>query len=144
MLLPVCQGTSAWTRLSVDSGGSSWRTYIHGPPVQAAVALRLALKTVGCDRVPIVAPAALTLNWERELARWAPDRTVRHLQGSRLDREACYQLPIPVVVGSYEQIRLDISQCDASTHFDIAVLDEAQRIKNAESETAFACRRSLV
>jgi SNF2 family DNA or RNA helicase len=103
--------------------------------------LRLALKEVGCDRVLIVAPAALTLNWERELARWAPDLTVRRLQGSRLDREACYQLPIPVVVGSYEQIRLDIPQFDASTHFAIVILDEAQRIKNAESETAFACRQ---
>src|SRR5713226_978612 len=43
-----------------------------GKTVQTAIALRLALKTVGCDRVLIVAPAALTLNWERELARWAP------------------------------------------------------------------------
>ena len=76
-----------------------------------------------------------------DLARWAPDLTVRRLQGSRLDRAACYQLPIPVVVGSYEQIRLDTPQLDASTHFDIVVLDEAQRIKNAESETAFACRQ---
>ena len=66
---------------------------------------------------------------------------MRRLQGSRLDREACYQLPIPVVVGSYEQIRLDTPQLDAGTHFDIVVLDEAQRIKNAESETAFACRQ---
>ena len=112
-----------------------------GKTVQATIALRLALKEVGCDRVLIVAPAALTLNWEREMARWAPDLTVRRLQGSRLDREACYQLPIPVVVGSYEQIRLDSSQLDAGTHFDIVVLDEAQRIKNAESETAFACRQ---
>jgi SNF2 family DNA or RNA helicase len=83
----------------------------------------------------------LTLNWERELARWAPDLTVRRRRGSRLDWEACYQLPIPVIVGSYEQIRLDTPQLDASTHFDIVVLDEAQRIKNAESETAFACRQ---
>ena len=112
-----------------------------GKTVQATVALRLALKEVGCDRALIVAPTALTLNWERELARWAPDLTVRRVQGSRLDREVCYQLPIPVIVASYEQIRLDTSQLDAGTHFDIVVLDEAQRIKNAESETAFVCRK---
>jgi SNF2 family DNA or RNA helicase len=64
---------------------------------------------------------------------------VRRLQGPRLDREACYQLPIPVVVASYEQSRLDARQLGDRTHFDIVVLDEAQRIKNAESETAFAC-----
>jgi SNF2 family DNA or RNA helicase len=112
-----------------------------GKTVQASVALRLALREVGCDRALIVAPTALTLNWERELARWAPDLTVRRLQGSRLDREVCYQLPIPVIVASYEQVRLDTTELDAGTHFDIVVLDEAQRIKNAESETAFACRK---
>jgi SNF2 family DNA or RNA helicase len=112
-----------------------------GKTVQACVALRLALATPGCDRALIVAPTALTLNWERELARWAPSLTVRRLQGSRLDREAFYQLPIPVLIGSYEQVRLDASQLGAATRFDIAVLDEAQRIKNADSETAFACRQ---
>jgi SNF2 family DNA or RNA helicase len=112
-----------------------------GKTVQAAVALRLALMQAGCDRALIVAPTALTLNWERELARWAPDLTVRRVRGSRPDREACFQLPIPVVVASYEQIRLDTQQLDPDIHFDIVVLDEAQRIKNAESDTAFACRR---
>lgn len=112
-----------------------------GKTVQASVALRLALKEPGCDRALIVAPTPLTLNWQRELAQWAPDLNVRRLQGTRLDREACYQLPIPVVVGSYEQVRLDMPQRHAGTHFDIVVLDEAQRIKNVESETAFACRQ---
>jgi hypothetical protein len=50
-------------------------------------------------------------------------------------------LPIPVIVASYEQVRLDIDQIGDATHFDIVVLDEAQRIKNAESDTAFACRK---
>jgi SNF2 family DNA or RNA helicase len=112
-----------------------------GKTVQASVALRLGLAAVGCNRALIVAPTALTLNWQRELARWAPNLTVRRLQGSKLDREACYQLPIPVVIASYEQIRLDAGQLGTDTHFDIVVLDEAQRIKNAESETAFACRQ---
>lgn len=112
-----------------------------GKTVQTSVALRLALKEPYCDRALIIAPTALTLNWERELGRWAADLTVRRLRGPRLEREACYQLPIPVVVASYEQIRLDISNLGHGTHFDIVVLDEAQRIKNAESDTAFACRQ---
>jgi len=110
-----------------------------GKTVQTSVALGLALREAGCDRALVVAPTALTLNWERELTRWAPHLTVRRLQGSRLDREACYQLPIPVVIASYEQIRLDAPQTLAT--FDIVVLDEAQRIKNVDSETAFACRQ---
>lgn len=112
-----------------------------GKTVQACVALHLALKEVGCDRALIVAPTALTLNWERELAYWAPALTVRRLRGSRSDREVCYKLPIPVLVASYEQVRLDIDQIGDDRRFDIVVLDEAQRIKNAESDTAFACRK---
>jgi SNF2 family DNA or RNA helicase len=111
-----------------------------GKTVQTSVALRLALKTPGCDRAMIVAPTALTLNWQRELARWAPELTVRRLEGNRQNREACYDLPIPVIVASYEQIRFDSDLLGAHRHFDIVVLDEAQRIKNAESDTAFSCR----
>jgi SNF2 family DNA or RNA helicase len=111
-----------------------------GKTVQAAVALRLALQLPDCDRALIVAPAALTLNWTRELARWAPNLTVRRLQGSREDREGWYELPVPVLVGSYEQIRLDASTLPRAARFDIVLLDEAQRIKNPDSETAFACR----
>jgi SNF2 family DNA or RNA helicase len=111
-----------------------------GKTVQAAVALRLALQLPDCDRALIVAPAPLTLNWERELGRWAPNLTVRRLCGSKSDREAGYQLPIPVLVGSYEQVRLDVCTLDPDSHFDIVILDEGQRIKNTDSETAFACR----
>jgi ParB family transcriptional regulator, chromosome partitioning protein len=62
----------------------------------------------------IVGSTALTLNWERELVRWAPSLTVR-----RLDREACNQLPTPVVIASYEQVRLDSSPIGTATRFDI-------------------------
>lgn len=111
-----------------------------GKTVQTAVALRLVLGLPSRNRALIVTPASLTLNWERELARWAPNLAVRRLQGPRADREAAYQLPIPVVIASYEQTRLDASNLDHRTHFDIVVLDEAQRIKNVDSGTAFACR----
>jgi SNF2 family DNA or RNA helicase len=111
-----------------------------GKTVQAVVALRLALQLPDCDRALVIAPAPLTLNWVRELGRWAPNLTVRRLRGSQSDREAGYQLPIPVLVGSYEQVRLDVGTFDPSIHFDIVILDEGQRIKNIDSETAFACR----
>jgi SNF2 family DNA or RNA helicase len=89
----------------------------------------------------MASPTPVTLNWERELAHWAPVLIVRRLRGSRPDHEVFYKLPVPVIVPSYEQIRLDIDQIDAPTPFGIVVLDEAQRIKNAESDTAFACRK---
>lgn len=111
-----------------------------GKTVQAAVALRVALRKQGLQRALIVAPVSLIPNWERELERWAPELVVRRVQGERPERRASYILPIEVLVASYDQIRSDALDLVPRRTFDLVVLDEAQRIKNRESLTAFACR----
>jgi SNF2 family DNA or RNA helicase len=112
-----------------------------GKTVQASVALALLLHSrIGVRRAVIVAPSSLTLNWTRELAKWAPSLTVRRVSGDARAREAYYLLPIPVLVASYEQIRFDSLDRVPPDTFDLVVLDEAQRIKNRDSATAFACR----
>ncbi|MHB1519363.1 MAG: DEAD/DEAH box helicase [Acidimicrobiales bacterium] len=110
-----------------------------GKTVQTAVALDIVLKQPGRRRALIICPASLRLNWERELARWAPDLTVKRIRGSRADREAYYQLPIPVLIASYEQLRADAPNIANLMSFDLVMLDEAQRIKNRHSSTALAC-----
>ena len=112
-----------------------------GKTVQAAVALALLLETPSdVDRVLIVAPASLTLNWIAELSIWAPGIAARRLEGDGGDRDTLYALPIPVLVGSYEQVRSDgIDRIPRGT-FDLVVLDEAQRIKDRDSATSLACR----
>ena len=112
-----------------------------GKTVQAAVAIALLLDTQNdVDRVLIVAPASLTLNWMAELSMWAPDVTARRLEGASSDRSALYLLPIPVLVGSYEQLRVDGLDRVPRDAFDLVVLDEAQRIKDRNSATSLACR----
>jgi len=111
-----------------------------GKTVQAAIALDLLLRQPLCDRALVVTPASLRLNWERELARWAPQLTVRRIQGSFNDRAAAFRLPIPVLIASYEQVRTHAEGLADGTHFDVVILDEAQRIKNRDSDTALACR----
>jgi len=111
-----------------------------GKTVQAAIALQLVLRLRDCDRALIVTPAALKLNWERELARWASHLVVRQVRGSSSERAALYLLPIQVLIASYEQMRIDASTIDPRVHFDVVILDEAQRIKNTSSATAFASR----
>lgn len=111
-----------------------------GKTVQVAVALSLLLPSCDRSRALVVVPASLRLNWERELCKWAPNLSVRKLQGDAEDRLAQYRLPINVLIASYEQIRDDALVLSSEVRFDVVVLDEAQRIKNASSDTALACR----
>ncbi len=111
-----------------------------GKTVQAAVAIELLLQQGAWKRVLVITPASLTLNWKTELERWGPSLVVRRVQGSPQDRAAYYRLPIPVLIASYEQIRVDAPVSAPRLHFDLVLLDEAQRIKNADSAAALACR----
>jgi SNF2 family DNA or RNA helicase len=111
-----------------------------GKTVQAAVALRLVLALPDCNRALVVAPASLTINWERELSRWASKLVVRRVQGPAEDRAALYRLPIAVLVASYEQVRADAVTIAQTSPIDLVLLDEAQRIKNSDSAAALACR----
>lgn len=111
-----------------------------GKTVQTSVALRLAMRQPECNRALIVAPSSLRVNWEREIRHWAPELAVRRVIGNARDRAATYKLPVPVLIASYEQVRSDVGRLDASVHFDIVVLDEAQRIKNSGSGASLACK----
>ncbi len=111
-----------------------------GKTVQVAVALSMKLKTGLRRRSLVIVPASLRLNWARELARWAPDISVGIVRGGSEERRAYYMLPYNVLIASYEQIRADYLNYLNATEYDVVVLDEAQRIKNVNSETALACR----
>lgn len=112
-----------------------------GKTVQTAVALALTLNgQKDMKRALVVSPASLAANWKAELETWVPSLVVRRLVGDRRTRKALYLLPVPVLLGSYEQVRQDALDCIPRACFDIVVLDEAQRIKNRHSRTALACR----
>lgn len=112
-----------------------------GKTVQTVVALALLMYTQkDVNRAIVVAPISLTTNWMDEFEKWTPSLTVRRVEGDAQNREAFYLLPIPVLVASYEQIRLDGLDRIPSNAFDVVILDEAQRIKNRASTTSLACR----
>jgi len=111
-----------------------------GKTVQAIVALSLIFKRRASHRALIVVPASLVLNWEKEFSVWAPHLTVRRLLGTHDDRRATYQLPIQVLIGTYEQVRNDAIDMALDVTFDLVILDEAQRIKNRDSLSALGVR----
>lgn len=111
-----------------------------GKTVQAITALRLLLHTPSVNRALVVVPASLRQNWLDEFSKWANELVVRPLRGSQNNRLFTYKLPLPVLLCSYEQLRIDAIRFKSRDYFDIVILDEAQRIKNPGSNSALACR----
>lgn len=111
-----------------------------GKTVEVAVALRILFATGQCRRALVVTPRSLRRNWRLELARWAPNVSVRAVTGTIDNRLAAYLLPVPVLIATYDQIRRDAALMARSEVFDLVILDEAQRIKNRSSKTSIACQ----
>jgi SNF2 family DNA or RNA helicase len=111
-----------------------------GKTVQVIVAVKALIADYGFLKALIVAPSALQTNWLQELSVWAPELPYMRVRGDQQDRLASYQLPITIQVASYEQIRMDAVLMKSWNVYDLVILDEAQRVKNAHSSTALACR----
>jgi len=96
------------------------------------------------DRRPalLVCPTSVVGNWEREIARFAPSLpVVRHYGSARArDKEELAAAPPgSIVLTSYGLLRRD-SELLSAADWSVAVLDEAQNIKNAASRTARVAR----
>ncbi len=89
----------------------------------------------------VVCPTSVVGNWEREIARFAPSLpVVRHYGAERArSADALRSVPGAVVITTYGLLRLDAAVL-GDVDWGVAVLDEAQNIKNAASRTARAAR----
>ena len=86
----------------------------------------------------IVCPSSLVFNWEREAARFTPDLRTLAVHGS--ERRELFGLPMQeadLIITSYPLLRRDI-ELYRILEFTAAVLDEAQHIKNPDSQNAQA------
>lgn len=112
-----------------------------GKTVQVLALLRThrtAAKTTGLPYL-VVAPRSLVYNWIGEAKRFTPTLKVVEYRGA--DREALRPNlgAYDIVVTTYETMRRDIGFL-ATIEFDTIVLDEAQAIKNRDSQAAKASR----
>lgn len=87
----------------------------------------------------VVCPTSLVWNWAAEARRFTPRLRVLALQGP--EREALFeQIPqADLVVTSYALIRRDAGRY-RDLEFDTVVLDEAQHIKNRQTQNAQAVK----
>lgn len=126
--------TWLWKRAQAGLGGLLADEMGLGKTVQA-----LALIECLPGPVLVVCPSSLVWNWKREAARFLPTLPVLTLDGP--DREARFStLPAHrLVVTSYALLRRDINRY-REVEFSAVILDEAQHIKNPESQNAGSAR----
>ena len=113
-----------------------------GKTMQAIVALRLMFHSGLIQRVLVVCPKPLVINWTRKLRTWAEDVPFEVVGGDLRARKACwFASKCPLKLVNYELLTRDAPLIhDERVQFDVVILDEAQRIKNRESKTAQVVR----
>ncbi|MEO0474418.1 MAG: DEAD/DEAH box helicase [Planctomycetota bacterium] len=87
----------------------------------------------------IVVPRSVVFNWVDESQKFAPELRVLPYAGPDRDQHHGNFDQYDLIVTSYGLMRRDIEQL-RQTKFDYAVLDEAQAIKNPQSQSAKAAR----
>lgn len=109
-----------------------------GKTMQAISAIRLLLCSGEVRSVLLVCPKPLISNWIREFEVWAPEIPVTAIGGNSAKRDFQWRSPeVPVKIANYELLMRDKEVVlDSGLHFDLVVLDEAQRIKNRNSTTS--------
>lgn len=113
-----------------------------GKTMQAITAIRMLLLSGEMRDALLICPKPLVTNWVREFRQWAPEIPVAVIEGDSSKRAWVWSNPqAPVKIANYELMLRDSSIIDdESLHFDLVVLDEAQRIKNRNSTTSEVVR----
>ncbi len=87
----------------------------------------------------VVVPKSLIFNWQQEAARFAPGLRVLDHTGLTRDKTADNFHEYDLILTTYGILRRD-ALLFKDVEFDLCVLDEAQAVKNAQSESAKAVR----
>lgn len=103
-------------------------------------AIALMRSRVGDRPHLVVCPTSVVGNWERELARFAPDLPVLRHHGPERPTEPDGFAAGAVAVTSYGLVRRDADLL-AEVGWDVVILDEAQQVKNHAAKAARAVRR---
>ncbi len=141
-------GTLAETLREYQLAGFEWLTRLAANNLGGILADEMGLgKTVqtlaflrankGNGPALIVCPTSLVTNWENEARKFTPELKSLALEGA--DRAARFGsiAQSDIVITSYALLRRDIDSL-RDFNFSAAVLDEAQHIKNPETQNAQA------
>ncbi|MDR1627697.1 MAG: DEAD/DEAH box helicase [Oscillospiraceae bacterium] len=105
--------------------------------------LLLSCKQENTDVKPsmVVCPASLVLNWESESNRFTPELKVITINGNAAQRDKKIQEihDFDLAVTSYDYLKRDIEKYEKTT-FNYVIIDEAQFIKNQNTQSAKAVK----
>jgi superfamily II DNA or RNA helicase len=87
------------------------------------------------ERVLIICPVSIILNWELEFQKFSTIRPhIYHGDGRKIPDD------VKVIISSYGMLRKEVEQTWRHIKFDILILDEVQQLKNVRSLGAYAAR----
>lgn len=113
-----------------------------GKTAQAIAAAALLHRLGKVNRVLVVAPASLKTEWEEQI-RLFTDLPYQLVFGERSARKAAYERAPFFTLTNYEQVLRDVALINTVLVPDCVILDEAQRIKNWDTQTAQAVKKLL-
>jgi superfamily II DNA or RNA helicase len=111
-----------------------------GKTLQAIAAAYWLHRQEGVEKVLIVCPASLKLQWAREIERFTGAQA-QLVQGPVEARSVQYRKGPGFYVINYELVLRDLSLINEALAPDLLILDEAQRIKNWRTKIATAIKR---
>ncbi|MCO7137407.1 SNF2 family helicase [[Clostridium] leptum] len=95
----------------------------------------------GKGRTLIVCPTSLVYNWKSEVRRFAPELSVCVVSGNAEQRAPMIkEAKEDVMITSYDLLRRDISLY-RNIHFHYCFIDEAQYIKNHQTQNAISVKQ---
>jgi superfamily II DNA or RNA helicase len=89
------------------------------------------------DRILIVCPVTILLNWEKEFKKFSPNIDVHVYHGGER------KLPdnTKIIITSYGVMKKEADETFKDIPFDVLILDEVQHLKNIRSLGAYAARK---
>ncbi len=121
-----------------------WRVLIGdemglGKTVQAIAAVELMARHFGVQRVLVVCPTSLKQQWQREIKKFS-GRDAQVLGGLRNARRAQWHEEAFCKIVNYEALVRDADLVQAWAP-ELLIVDEAQRVKNWNTQAARALKR---
>ncbi|MDK2822625.1 MAG: hypothetical protein PWP71_543 [Clostridia bacterium] len=106
-----------------------------------AITFLLSEKKVDNKPALVVCPTSLVYNWQSEVQKFAPQLKTKIIAGTKEQREDLLTdlEQVDLVITSYPLLRRDIEEY-LKHDFSFCLLDEAQYIKNHNSQTAKAAK----